>query len=77
MHYWFYGAHVIWMAISWLVGIGLLAMLFWLLVVAINGRTEPSRSPEEILRHRYAAGEIETEEFERRLEELRKTKTAA
>ena len=76
MHYWFNGGHMIWMAISWLMGIGLFSMLIWLLVVAVNGRPEANRSPEEILRRRYASGEVETEEYERRLEELRKTKIA-
>ena len=65
------------MAISWLVGIGLFSMLVWLLIVAVNGRPEARRSAEEILRHRYASGEIDTEEYERRLDELRKTKSAA
>ena len=76
MHYWFNAAHMIWMAISWLVGIGLFSMLVWLLIVAVNGRTELSHSPEETLRCRYASGEIDTQEFERRLDELRKTSAA-
>ena len=76
MHYWFSGEHMVWMAISWLVGIGLFSMLTWLLV-AVNGRPEARRSPEEILRHRYTSGEIDTEECERRFDELRKTKSAA
>jgi putative membrane protein len=61
---------MVWMALSWLVGIGLFAMLIWLLV---NARPAGNYSPEEILRRRYAAGEIETEEYKRRREELRKT----
>src|SRR5262249_409589 len=65
MHYWFSGGHMIWMAISWLVGIGLFLMLVWLLIVAVNGRTERSHSPEEILSRRYPSGEIYTEEYER------------
>ncbi len=75
MHYWSYGGHMIWMTISWLVVIGIVFALIWLLFNTIGGR--PSGSPEETLRHRYAAGEIDTEEYERRLEELRKTKSAA
>jgi putative membrane protein len=68
---------MIWMAISWIVGIGLFSMFLWLLVTAVSGGPESSRSPEEILRRRYAAGEIDAEEYERRLAELRKTKSAA
>jgi putative membrane protein len=77
MHYWFAGGHMIWMLISWLVGIGLLIGLVWFLVSALAGRTPPGDSPESILRRRYAAGEINTEEFEQRLAALRKTKDAA
>jgi putative membrane protein len=65
------------MLISWLVGIGLLFGFVWLLVSAFVGRMQPPDSPESILRRRYAAGEIDTEEFERRLATLRKTKEAA
>jgi putative membrane protein len=77
MHYWFYGGHMIWMAIWWLGGIGLLFMFIWLLADAISGRSSANDSPEDILRRRYAAGGIDTEEYERRLKELRKTKSAA
>jgi putative membrane protein len=77
MHYWFAGGHVIWMLISWLVGIGLLIGLVWWIVSAFAGRIPRRDSPESILRRRYAAGEINTEEFEQRLAALRKTKDVA
>jgi putative membrane protein len=77
MHYWFAGGHVIWMLISWLVAIGLLIGFVWLFLSAFAGRIQPPDSPESILRRRYAAGEIDTEEFERRLAVLRKAKDAA
>lgn len=79
MHYeyWPYGAHMIWMTISWLVGIGLFSMFVWFLFSLGNRREGPGGSPEKTLRRRYAAGEIDTDEYERRLEELRKTKSAA
>jgi putative membrane protein len=76
MH-WFNGGHMIWMTISWILGIGLLVMFTWLLVAAFSGRPQLSSSPEEILRRRYAAGEIDTEEYEHRLSKLRDTKSAA
>ena len=76
MHYWF-GGHVIWMAISWIVGVALLTGLMWLLLLALRERSEPTDSPEAILRRRFASGELDTEEYERRLAELRKTKSAA
>jgi putative membrane protein len=77
MHYWFYGGHMIWMTISWLVGIALFALFIWLLISAVNRGPESSGSSEEILRRRYAAGEIDADEYKRRLEELRKAKSAA
>ena len=77
MHYWFYGGHMVWMTISWLVGMGFLFGLIWFLVLAIKGSRQARGSPEEILRERYAAGEIDTEEYERRLGELHKTRSVA
>jgi len=76
MHYWFNGEHMVWMVIWWLFVIGLFSVVIWLLIAALGRGPESSSSSEEILRRRYAAGEIETEEYERRLEELRKTKNA-
>ena len=77
MHYWFDGTHMIWMAISSIVWTGLLVVLVWLFFSMFSGRSESNDSSETILRRRYAGGEINTEEFELRLEELRKTKNAA
>ena len=77
MHYWFYGGHMIWMTISWLVGVGLLFTFIWLLFDALRGPSTGNASAEEILRRRYAAGEIDTNEYEGHLDELRKTKSAA
>ena len=76
MPHWFEGGHMIWMSLWWLVGIALFVGLVWVLVRAI-GPGRPDQSPETILRRRYAAGEIDTEEFQRRLAALRKTKDAA
>ena len=68
---------MIWMTLSWLIGIGLFVALLWLLVRTVSPGQLDQSSPEKILRRRYAAGEIETEEFERRLAALRKAKDAA
>ena len=73
----FGGAHMFWMVISWLFLIGIFAMLPWFVAKAMGSRPESSGGAEEILRRRYAAGEIDTNEYERRLEELRTTKSAA
>lgn len=64
----------------WMMGIGL---IFWLvllglavwLIVRATGRERaepPSGTAEEVLRRRFAAGEIDDEEYERRLEVLRR-----
>jgi uncharacterized membrane protein len=74
MHYGMYPIHTIWMALSWIVGTGLLFACIWLLFSAIY---REKSSPKEILRQRYAAGEIDTDEYKRRIAELDKTKTAA
>ena len=76
MPYWFDGGHMIWMTLSWLIGIGLLVVLLSILFRAVRPGG-PGESPEAILRRRYAAGEIDTEEFERRLSTLRKGRDAA
>lgn len=71
MHWWNYnGAGHGWFGFGWLFG-----FLFWVLVVLaivylikilFGGNRQPhtKESPEEILKRRYAAGEITTEEFE-------------
>jgi uncharacterized membrane protein len=74
MHYGFFGWHAFWIAISWIVGIGIFTACIWLLALAVHGG---GRSPEEVLRQRYAEGEIDTDELNRRLSELHRTKTAA
>jgi uncharacterized membrane protein len=67
---------MIWMTVSWLIGIGFFVALLWLLFRAFRPG-ETGESPEAILRRRYASGEIDTEEFERRLSTLRKGRDAA
>ena len=77
MHYWFGWGHMIWMTIGWLVGVGLLVALIWGIILAANGRLQEREPPETILKRRFAAGEIETNEFKRRLEELGRNRNVA
>ena len=69
-----YGDHMGMMAIWWLVGLAVLVVLVWAVVRAVGspgiGRGE--ESPETILKRRYARGEVDREEYERRLTDLRK-----
>jgi putative membrane protein len=72
---------------EWVVGWGLVSTLLWIalivlvvvLVVRLVGNTgsrpptgpPPAETAEELLRRRFAAGEIDEDEYRRRLEVLR------
>ncbi len=59
----------------WLVVIALVIVVVIWLVRAASDRgtgTRIDRSPEEILKERYARGDIDREEYQRRLEDLRR-----
>jgi putative membrane protein len=61
-----------WMGIWWLLGAALIAVLVWaLLRVGRGPMGNREGSPEEILKRRYAKGEIDRETFERMRTELR------
>ena len=61
----------------WPMGIGLviwvviIGLLVWLVVRTASQRSGSSGSAEELLRHRFAAGEIDEEEYAKRLAALR------
>jgi uncharacterized membrane protein len=55
-----------WMGIGWLIGV----LLLW--IVVRSTVQPPAESPESILKRRYAQGEINTEEYNRRRTELRR-----
>ena len=62
------------MLLSWIVGIVILILIFWFVVKALNQGNEKSRqgdkTPLDILKERYARGEIDKEEFDRRKKDL-------
>ena len=76
MHYWPDGLHIIWMTTWWFIVLGLVVSLIWFLLNTVRGPSTSSGSAEQILRRRYASGEIDTEEYESRLAELAKTDAA-
>lgn len=66
-HYFFTGGGFMW--IFWLLII--IGVIFLILNITKGSMTQPSNdSPLEILKKRYARGEIEEEEYERRRKEL-------
>lgn len=61
------------MVLFWLALAAVLALVLVAAVRAGRGPTERrEESPEEILKRRYARGEIDREEFQHRLEDLRR-----
>ena len=62
-----------WMVLWWLAGIAVLVLLVRLAAGAAWGFSpRGDETPEQILKRRYARGEIERDEYQRRLEDLRR-----
>lgn len=60
-----------WMWIFWiLVLVGLVFLIRWLVLSSTSGNRSKD-TPEEILKRRYARGEITQEEYQRMLKDLR------
>jgi putative membrane protein len=76
MH-WLSEGHWIWMVFWWIVAIYFIIAGVMFIADSFRARQNTRESPESILRRRYAAGEIDTEEFERRLAVLRDKRDAA
>jgi len=69
--YWHSDTHILWMVVFW---IGVIAASAVGLRYALGGPRGVDRgeSPEDILKKRYARGDIDREEYESRLADLRK-----
>lgn len=64
--------HMGWMVLWWIFGIALVAVLLWAILRASVGWPSGGRdSPEQILKRRYASGEIDRETYQRMLADLR------
>jgi putative membrane protein len=63
-----------WMWLWWIIGLGVLILLVWAVARAAgtSGSGHPEDSPETLLKRRYARGEIDRDEYESRLSDLRK-----
>lgn len=70
---WDAGGGWLMMGIGMLIWVALIALVVWLVIRAV-GRpgTGGSESAEDLLRRRYASGEIDAEEYQSRLETLRR-----
>jgi len=61
------------MGFGWIIGLLVVGLIFWLIYTAVqntNTRRNEIDSAKEILRKRFARGEISKEEFEKMSEEL-------
>jgi len=71
MHGWNGAGQMGWMALWWVIGAALIAVLLWALLKSTRGPTSgPSELPEEVLKRRYAKGDIDRETYQRMLTEL-------
>ena len=61
-----------WMVLWWVSGLAIVVVLIWAIARAAGGGSSPRAedSPEAILKRRYARGELDREEYQRRLEDL-------
>ena len=74
MHMWGGNWSMGWMALWWLAGAAVVVGIVLVILYAVRsgGPPSPGESPEEILKKRYARGEMDEAEYRRRLEELRR-----
>jgi len=62
-----------WMVLWWGFGLVVLALLAWVIAKAAGGFSMRSgETPEQILKRRYACGEIDRDDYQRRLEDVRR-----
>jgi putative membrane protein len=65
-----------WIGAFWIALIAVIAVIVWLTAGGLRrtsgSSASSSQSPEELLKRRYARGELDTEEYRTRLEELRR-----
>ncbi len=70
MHWWHGDWHMGWMAIWWILGLALVAIVAWALLSSARSRGGARESPEEVLKRRYAEGEIDRDTYQRMLADL-------
>lgn len=60
-----------WMGIWGFLGLAILVVLVWALLRASGGLPAARESPEQILKRRYASGEIDRETYQRMFTDLK------
>jgi uncharacterized membrane protein len=60
-----------WMSFNWVIGAALIAAVVWALVRSSGNAGPRDRSPESILKRRYASGEIDRDTYQRMLADVR------
>lgn len=72
MYHWNGFEHVGAMWLWWIIGVALIVVIVWAVVKSLTGRDgDTGPTAEEILKRRYASGEIDKEEYQQRLRDLR------
>jgi putative membrane protein len=61
-----------WMVLWWGFGIVVLVLLVSVIAKAVGGTSTRDDTPEQILKRRYATGEIDRDEYQGRLEDIRR-----
>jgi putative membrane protein len=70
--WWFFGMHLFW----WLFWLLIIVLLFLMLRPGSRSKIGRRETPLEVLQHRYASGELTTEEYEERKSRLQRDATA-
>jgi putative membrane protein len=67
-----FGEHGWGMGWWWIIGLVIVIAVIWMVIKSMNRNTgsTPQKSALDILKERYASGEIDKEEFEKRKKDL-------
>lgn len=72
MFRWHGAGHMGWMALWWVLGAVLIGAIVWMVLSPRRGAGAAREGPDEMLRRRYAEGEIDRETYQRMLADLKR-----